>query len=69
MDFIMEVGTGDEAGASRESHKDKVIGADLLPLTAHQGAPHRAPDCDFIRQILCYVVWKNSLIKFVYFFT
>jgi hypothetical protein len=51
MDFITDV--GNEAGAFRESHKDKVIGADLPPLAAHQGAPHRsgAPDRDFIGQI------------------
>jgi hypothetical protein len=51
MDFITEVSASDEVGASRASHKDKVIGADLHPLPAHQGALHRAPDRDFIRQI------------------
>ncbi len=51
MDFITDV--GNEAGAFRESHKDKVIGAYLRPLATHQGAPHRsgAPDRDFIGQI------------------
>jgi hypothetical protein len=47
MDFNTEVGAGDEAGASRESHQNKVIGVDLPLLTTHQGAPHR----DFMKQI------------------
>jgi len=51
MDFNTEVGAGDEAGASRESHQNKVIGVDLSLLTTHQGVPHRAPDRDFMRQI------------------
>jgi hypothetical protein len=53
MDFITNLGAGDEPGASRENHKDKVIGADLPPLVAHQGEPHRssAPDRDIIRKI------------------
>lgn len=50
MDFITDV--GNDVGVLRESHKDKVIGADLPPLATHQGAPHHsgALDRDFIGQ-------------------